>query len=425
MSTVLKKRSNILKKSILYDFQKELLDKIDADYIIAADTGTGKTMMAIHHYIRHSKGEPLLIVAPPQKIKEGGWDREIQHVCNQYNIEINYETLSYGVLAKKWREYKGYFVVFDECHYIKNPTSKRGKAGIHLSKVATHFLLLSATPSSNGWIDTIAYMIMFGHYKSKTDFMRQHAIYERIDYGHGPVNVPVDWRDEKKLQRLYQSFSIKLAKEDCLDLPPLVYEDIYFKASKEYNIIKKDRVLNDELYDTVSKLQHGLRYYANQADKLKYSEMLAEGTAENIIFFYCYQQEKEDLKKIMKKLGKSIYEVSGQVTKLPNKNEWERLNNSVTLVQYQAGSAGIELQYANIVVFYTPTYSYQDYEQALGRAYRNGQRKKVTVYRYITKKTIEEAVYRALRQKQDFTEELFRKELKLEQSHFASGRKRH
>ena len=411
MPTLLKKRSNILKNSILYDFQKELLNKIKANYIIAADTGTGKTMMAIHHYLRYTKGEPLLIVAPPQKIKEGGWDREIQHVCDQYGIEIKYDTLSYGVLAKRWKDYKGYFVVFDECHYIKNPTSKRGKAGINLAKTATHFLLLSATPSSNGWIDTIAYMIMFGHYKNKTQFMKEHAIYSQIDYGHGPVNVPTDWRNQEKLKKLYRTFSIKLSKEDCLDLPPLMYKDIYFKASKEYNTIKKDRVLNDELYDTVAKLQHGLRYYANRADKLKYSEMLTEGTTENIIFFYYYQQEKEDLKKMMKNLGKSIYEVSGQVTKLPNKNEWERLNNSVTLVQYQAGSAGIELQYANIVVFYTPTYSYQDYEQALGRAYRNGQTKKVTVYRYITKKTIEEAVYGALKQKKDFTEDLFRKEI--------------
>ena len=75
-----------------------------------------------------------------------------------------------------------------------------------------------------------------------------------------------------------------------------------------------------------------------------------------------------------------------------------------------AGSAGIELQYANIVVFYTPTYSYQDYEQALGRAYRNGQTKKVTVYRYITKDSIEQAIYGALKNKKDFTEQLFRKE---------------
>lgn len=397
----------------MYDFQKDLLNKINQSFIIAADTGTGKTMMAIHHYLRHSKGEPLLIVAPPQKIKEGGWDREVDLICKNYNIEIQYDTLSFGVLAKRWSEYKGYFVIFDECHYVKNPTSQRGKAAIALTKVSTHFLLLSATPSSNGWGDTIAYMIMFGHFKNKTEFLKKHAIYEDKYFGPKPIKVVGGWKDQDQLKQIYQSFSIKLSKDECLDLPPLVFEDISFNASRDYKVIAKDRVLGEELYDTVPKLQHGLRFYANQEDKLKYSEMLAEGTNENIIIFYYYQEEKNKLKDVMKKLGKTIFEVSGQVTNLPGKADWSELKNSVTIVQYQAGAAGIELQYANMVIFYTPTYSFQDYEQALGRAYRNGQTKKVTVYRYITKDTIEEAIYLALSNKKDFTDELFRKELNI------------
>ena len=72
-----------------------------------------------------------------------------------------------------------------------------------------------------------------------------------------------------------------------------------------------------------------------------------------------------------------------------------------------AGAAGIELQYANTVIFYTPTYSYQDYEQSLGRAYRNGQERKVTAYRFITQNTIEQAVYEALGNKKDFSEQLY------------------
>ncbi|MEA0979227.1 DNA helicase, partial [Lysinibacillus irui] len=59
------------------------------------------------------------------------------------------------------------------------------------------------------------------------------------------------------------------------------------------------------------------------------------------------------------------------------------------------------------VIFYTPTYSLQDYDQSLGRAYRNGQDKKVTVYHFITKDTIEELIYGALKTKKDFTDELF------------------
>lgn len=411
LPALLKKRSDILRNSILYDFQKELLNKINPDFILAADTGTGKSFMAIYHYLRYSKGEPLLIVCPPQKKKEGGWDREVAFVEEKHGIDIEYETLSYGVLAKRWKDYKGWFVVYDECHYIKNPTSQRGKAGINLTKIGTHFLLLSATPSSNGWGDTIAYMIMFGHFKNKTQFLKEHAIYEDKYFGPKPTKVVTDYKGDKHLKELYQSFSIKLSKDEALDLPPLVIEDVSFKSSTEYKTIAKDRVLGDELYDSVPKLQHGYRFYANQEDKLKYSEMLAEGTSENIIIFYYYQREKDELKKVMKKLGKTLFEVSGQATNLPDKAIWDGLSNSITLVQYMAGSAGIELQYANVVIFYTPTYSFQDYEQSMGRAYRNGQTKKVTVYRYITKGSIEVSIYKALSNKKDFTEQLFRKEI--------------
>jgi len=139
--------------------------------------------------------------------------------------------------------------------------------------------------------------------------------------------------------------------------------------------------------------------------------MLAESTEENIVVFYNFTKEKEDLIKVMKKLKKKIYEVSGQKSDIPTKNDWSDIKNSVTIVQYQAGSAGIELQYANVVVFYSLTYSYQDYEQALGRCYRNGQDKKVTAYRFMAKDTIEMAIFGALRNKKDFNEKLFRKEI--------------
>ncbi|MEB3750021.1 helicase-related protein [Geobacillus icigianus] len=396
---------------MLYSYQKDALNKSNPDWLYALDTGTGKTILSIHHYLKHYQGEPLLIVQPPAKLREGGWSREIQRVADYYNIAITYNELSYGKIAKDWHLYKGYFVIFDECHYIKNVSSQRGKAALSLTKLSTHFVLLSATPSSNGWMDTINYFLMFRFYKNKTEFLKRHAIYETKHFGDRSVKVISGWKEQQHLKRLYQSISTKLSKEQCLDLPPLVFEDVRFQPSREYKIIQKDRVLETKegkiAFDTLMKLQHGLRFYANQKDKLAYTEMLAESTEENMVIFYYYQQEKDQLAHLLQKT-KTIYEVSGKVNKLPSHNEWQNLKNTVTFVQYQAGAAGIELQYANIVIFYTPTYSYQDYDQALGRCYRNGQTKKVTVYRYITKNSIEEAVYEALTAKKDFTEELFK-----------------
>lgn len=400
---------------MLYEYQKEVLSRAEPNWLYALDTGTGKTILSIHHYLMYNRGEPLLIVAPPQKILEGGWDRDIQTVVDYYGIEIGYDLLSYGKLAADWSKYKGWFVIFDECHYVKTPTSQRGKAAVNLTKISTNFVLLSATPSSNGWSDTINYFIMFGMAKNKSQFEREYAEFETLFLGKRRVNKVSGWKHEQVLKQMYQSFSVKLGKEDCLDLPDMVIEDISFKRSSEYLKLKKDRILeiNGEkvVYDTYPKLAVGLRYYANQSDKLKYVEMLAEGMDENIVIFYNFKAEKEALLQLLTKMKKKVYEVSGQRSELPKRDIWFGLRNSITLIQYQAGAAGIELQYANLVIFYTPTYSLQDYEQSLGRAYRNGQTKKVTVYHFITKDTIEELIYQSLKQKKDFTEDLFVKYL--------------
>src|SRR5699024_3271297 len=142
-------------------------------------------------------------------------------------------------------------------------------------------------------------------------------------------------------------------------------------------------------------------------DKLAYTQDFLEGTSRNVVIFYNFKQEVEDLLDIAKKLDKKIYQVSGGKFSLPDKTDWPDVTNSVTFVQYQAGSAGIELQYCSEVIYYTPTYSYGDYQQSLGRAYRNGQTNKVSVYQYKTAGTVEEAVWLALENKQDFDMKLY------------------
>lgn len=390
---------------MLYDFQREILNSIDANYLLAMDTGTGKTITAIHQYLKYSKGEPILIVAPPQKLKEGGWRRDIQAVCDFYKIEISFSEMSYGKLADLAKLYKGWFVIFDEAHYVKNPTSQRGKAATKLAKQSSHFILLTATPASNGWEDTYNYFIMFGYFKNKKEMNDKYALWGTMYLGNRRIPKIEGWKNEDQLQAKYETFTVSISKDDALDLPPLVFRDIRFNRSPDYKTIARDRVLGDEDFDTPSKLAHGLRYHANQADKLEYAQMLCESTTSNVVIFYYYQKEIDALRDKIK--NKKIFVVNGQESSLPPKDQWVGLKDTVTFVQYQAGAAGIELQYANTVIFYTPTYSYQDYSQALGRAYRNGQTKKVTVYRFITQSTIEQAVYEALENKQDFSEKLY------------------
>lgn len=385
----------------LYKYQEEYFKHVKPNYIYDMDTGTGKTIMGLEHYLKFFSDKKLLIVAPASKINEGGWQRTI--ASHYPNIMLKYATCTYNMLSKKYKEYVDYFVIFDECHRLKNSTGVWGKAGYNLSKIASGFILLSATPMPNGWEDSINYFKMFGLTKNKTSFIRNNAIVS-IDNGYMEV---LGWKNEIKLKNMWKSISRRLSKDEATDLPVLVFEDIHFKPSSIYKVIKKDRIYDDTLYDNQMKLRHGLRLYANLKDKVDYIKDFIENTEDNIIIFYNYDKELELLKDSIKK---ELFICNGYEKKYPKKDEWNNIKNTVTLANYKSGSEAVEFTYANIIIYFSPTESYIEFYQSYGRCHRNGQTKKVTAYKFITDKTIESDIYNSLDKKEDFNYDLWEKE---------------
>lgn len=383
----------------LYNYQKEYQKYVKPNYIYDMDTGTGKTIMGLEHHQKYFKDKKLLIVAPASKINEGGWQRTIA----EYYPQIDYETCTYNMLNKKYKDYEDYFVIFDESHRIKNSTGVWGKAGYNLSKIASGFILLSATPIPNGWEDSINYFKMFGLTKNKTQFIKNNAI-TSMDYGYLEI---IGWRNETKLTNMWKSISRRLNKSEATDLPPLVFEEIHFKPSVIYKVIKKDRIYDNVLYDNQMKLRHGLRLNTNLNSKVDYIKDFVENTTDNIVIFYNYQEEYELLKE---NINKTIYVCNGTEKSYPKKSEWDNVKNTVTLANYKSGSEAVEFTYANIIIYFSPTESYTEFYQSYGRCYRNGQTQKVTAFKFITENTIEADIYKALDSKQDFNYNLWEKE---------------
>lgn len=307
------------------------------------------------------------------------------------------------MLPKKYQEYKDYFVIYDECHRIKNSTGVWGKAGYNLSQIASGFILLSATPVPNGWEDSINYFKMFKLTKNKTQFIKNNAIVS-LDYGYMEI---IGWKNENKLKNMWKGISKRLNKDEATDLPPLVFEDIHFNPSPIYYVIKRDRIYNNILYDNQMKLRHGLRLNSNLKNKIEYIKEFVENTNDNIVVFYNYDEELELLQE---NISKKTYLCNGKVKDYPKKEDWDKIKNTVTLANYKSGSEAVEFTYANIIIYFSPTESYTEFYQSFGRCYRNGQNKKVTAYKFITDNTIEKDIYRALDNKQDFNYMLWESE---------------
>lgn len=390
----------------LLPYQLDYFSHVSPNFLYDADTGVGKTYLGLYHWRHYFPDAPLLIVAPASKINEGGWQRTIQDLLG----DVPFEAISYNKLAsinKKspaLSEYRGHFVIFDECHRLKNSTGKWGKAGHKLTIVARGFILLSATPTPNGYEDMINYFKMFRLTPNKTQFLKKYAV-QINRFGYPEI---VEWKFTGQLESMWRTISRRLNKSDAIDLPPITFQDVLFKSSPQYKKLLKTRMLDDEPYDNQMKLRHGLRLNANLKDKADYLKEFLENTSENVIVFYNYDEELEIIKKVTG--DKIAYVCNGHEKRYPKKSEWGNVKNSVTIANYKSGSEAVEFTYATVIVYFSPSDSYTEFYQSYGRAHRLGQTEKVTAYKFITQGTIERDIYRALDQKKDFNITLWEQE---------------
>ena len=138
-------------------------------------------------------------------------------------------------------------------------------------------------------------------------------------------------------------------------------------------------------------------------DKLEKLKDLIESTEDRLIIFYNFTEEMEQIKKLTKK---PISIINGATKDL---SAYENESNSITLIQYRAGSMGLNLQKANKIIYFTLPLSSELFEQSKKRTHRIGQSKTCFYYYLVCKNSIETDIFITLKERKDYTDELFRK----------------
>ena len=401
----------------LYKFQTEYLRGLPGKYMFAADTGTGKTIMAIAHYDKHAYLKPLLILAPASKVNTGDWQREIAEFFAG-RIVPEYEIYSYEKFTRVptvaqfkktgdrgvWRDWlkrhpAGFAMIADEVHKAKNPQSGTGRRVFETSLTASMFIGLSATPLPNGWIDAANYYKIFGFTKNITDFKKRYC---NIQTYKGFPEI-IGYYHESELQNLWNRVAKPLNKQAALDLPPTTTIPVSLPSGSKYLQVQKDRIFGDKFLDNPSALMHALRQSIIEPKVVWLKEFL-EGVSDNVVVFYNYKSERDLILKMCKKYHSKrvIFRQDGEKHEVPDKSNWAELKRTITLAQYQSGSVGIELTYAATTIYFSPTYSYSNFEQSIGRTNRHGQTQKMTLYFLCAPTTLERDIWAALRDKKDF-----------------------
>lgn len=408
----------------LYPYQEEYIKSLPKRGIVDAELGLGKSIMSLEFYKRHNNGEPLLIVAPAAKARSGDWERECEAVGidpDHFTV-ISRERLATAKEAGKplWHKYAPKFggvqhsVIFDECQIgLRNPSTSIFKKIKYIVDEAPIFLGLSGTPMSNGWKDMVGYAVLFKLVRTQTEFKSRFFIISRAK----PWPEIVGYYHEDLLHAMWKKISRRLTREDAKQYLPArqilpVNIQPIGNDLREYSRIKREQTVTRDgeevMLDTASAVFHAQRQ-ALSSLKLPQLEYLLNDTQENVIVWYNYRSELDAIKDMIGKKfkEKTLYEVNGDAHTAPHKPEWASVTNSVTLCQYKSASRGIELVYATVSVYFSPTFSFEEYSQSLGRNYRNGTTMPTVVYCMRTRNTLEDDVWGSLSQKRDFVEKLY------------------
>jgi SNF2 family DNA or RNA helicase len=337
--------------------------------------------------------------------KDGKWvkdDKKIKKFCNMFDV-----------------------IVWDEIHKMKNSQSLSFKICKSLAKSIPLKYGLTGTPLNRDPMDlwSIFYLIDGGETLGETKGMFAEALFsKKINHWGG-----ADFKFKKKYTKLLNSWisnkSLRYKEDEILDLPKKIFVkqkvllsdeaiDDYFSTVKEFNSSKNIEVKQNS-FEKLRQVCSGFITFKNEEDeksaivfknipKLEALVELIVGTPEDskvVVFLdhiiagdiVCDRLKKE-------KIGfERLY--GGTKDKIGAERNFKTNPNCKVLVaNTKSAGIGLNLQYANYVIFYELPMSSIDYKQALKRVHRSGQTKRVYIYSLITKDSVEEKIEKYLRE---------------------------
>lgn len=396
----------------LFDYQLDTIKKMKNGCILCGGVGSGKSITSLGYYylqqgghissliggnfIKMKNPQDLYIITTARKRDTLEWEGELSPFLLSTHKETNGH--SNTVVVDSWNNIKKYegikdaFFIFDEQRVVGYGAWV--KSFLKITKV-NNWILLSATPGDT-WQDYIPVFIANGFYKNKSEFVREHIVY------NPRVKFPkVDrYLNTGRLIRLRNSILVDMEfKRQTV----AHHEDIYVKYDvgkyKDAGKFRWDPFKQEPIKDA-SGLCYVWRRIVNSDESRQVALLELFEDHPKMIIFYSFNYELDILKEIFNGIGVDVAEWNGRNHQpVPTGKSW------VYLVQYTAGAEGWNCVTTDTIVFYSQHYSYKIMQQAAGRIDRlNTPYKDLYYFHLKTRSGIDLAISKALSQKKNFNE---------------------
>jgi superfamily II DNA or RNA helicase len=331
------------------------------------------------------------------------------------------------------------YIILDESQNIKNPSSKSFKA-IRLLK-SRHKLVLSGTPVENS----------VGDLWTQLTFLNPGLLGTQAFFNEEYVQAIEKRKDEekaKKLQAIIKPFVLRRTKEQvAAELPPKT-EHIFYCDMSEDQAAYYEKTKSAYRNDLLSSMDNGT-YAKKQVQLLQGLTALRQLANHPVMIDEAYDSDSGKFENVIHTLDNvlkgghkvlifsqfvkhlSIFRASFEKEGIPyayldggtkNRGEivaefQENKELQVFLISIKAGGVGLNLTQADYVFILDPWWNPAVEQQAIDRTHRIGQDKKVFIYKFISKDTVEEKILALQQRKKSLanslitTEESFFKSL--------------
>ena len=333
----------------------------------------------------------------------------------------------------------------DESTAIKSPKARRTKALIKIGRLAKYRRILTGFPVTQSPLDLWAQCNFMDENllgdcgNNYFQFQYRYSIMKKRTVGSHSFNLVVGYRNLEDLSGLLKTFSSRITKDECLDLPEKVYTQRNVTLTPEqkriYSDIKEFALaqINDTEFMTTPNIMTQLlrmQQVLSGHTKSDYGELieiednrlpellscLEEADGKSII----WSRFRYDGQRITKELNKvygpgSAVDYFGDTTDEDRVTAVERFQNGDAkffIGNPQTGGYGLTLTAAQNVIYFSNSFDLAVRMQSEDRAHRIGQRNTVTYIDLISEGTIDEKIVKALRGKMDIASQVMGEQFK-------------
>ena len=386
------------------------------------EQGTGKTASAIwaaDFLMKQGKVRRALIICPVS-IMESAWRADLFSVAMHRKVDVAYGTpvkrkkiinsdaefivINYdGLKIVEDEVANGGFdlIIVDEATHYKNAQTKRWKTLHRLVNKDTWLWLMTGTPAAQSPMDAygLARLVNPDNVPRYAGAFKDVVMMQKSKFKWEPKPDAA-----KTVHRVLQP-AVRFSKEQCLDLPDMVYTKRFVPMTKQqemyYKKLKKDMVMEaagSEITAVnaavgMSKLLQisAGAIYTDDGDTLEFNidnrykvlKEVVDESANKVLVFVPFKSTIRMLTERLIADGISTEVISGDVAPHARteifKDFQTTANPRVLVIQPQSAAHGVTLTAADTVVWWAPTSSLETYAQANARVHRTGQKNKCTV----------------------------------------------